>query len=249
MCSGRRHQPIVGPLRRLTAPSLADRRQLRGRHRRARGRPIRGRPDPGPPNALAGARPDGAMTAPPERGSRDSPLQYFLGQFSSGEWLPFIRTAEGALLESCVPPGGQTICERGAATTVRSARQPFSHRYLGIEAGVRCASRRACVNGASLHAAWTAIYSTRVQITDPSPPTLRAPSGALWANGYHRGVEGLSVQASDNTGSPGDALAGGRVRARRRGAPCDFTYVIPCTNEPGAAIGLDTRAIPTEPTS
>ena len=87
------------------------------------------------------------------------------------------------------------------------------------------------------------IYSSRVQITDPSPPTLSAPSGALWADGYHRGVETVQVGASDNTGIRASRL---RVDGFERGAAvraCDFTVVVPCSNEPGATIAFDTRAM------
>src|SRR3954454_10718784 len=201
---------------------------------------------PGPPGTAFGRQAFWRVAAP--SGARISRLtaQYYLGQFSAGEWLPFIRTAEGVLLESCVPAGGQTTCERGQQTY--DAFGPvgvYQVDTTGLEAGVRCAAAAGqCGTGATLHHAWTALYSSRVQITDPSPPALSAPSGALWADGYHRGVETLIAQASDNTGIRATRL---RVDGFERGAAvrmCDFTLVVPCTNEPGATITLDTRAIP-----
>ena len=200
---------------------------------------------PGPPNALGGREAGWRLTAP--SGTRITRLtfQFHLGQNSSGEWLPFIRTAEGTVLESCVPPGGQTICERG--TSLYSPHGPsstFQIETAGLEAGIRCTvSMGSCVNGATLHAAWLTIYSSRVQITDPSPPTQSAPTGALWADGYHRGVETIQVGASDNTGIRASRL---RVDGFERGAAvraCDFTVVVPCSNEPGATIAFDTRAV------
>src|SRR4051812_20845126 len=200
---------------------------------------------PGPPGTAFGRQAFWRVVAP--SGGRISRLtaQYYLGQFSAGEWLPFIRTAEGVLLESCVPAGGQTTCERGQQTY-----DPFGPVGVyqvdtsGLEVGVRCtATAGECGTGATLHHAWTALYSARVQIMDPSPPALAAPAGALWNEGYHRGAETILVQASDNTGIRATRL---RVDGFERGAAvrvCDFTLVVPCTNEPGATIVLDTRAI------
>ena len=201
---------------------------------------------PGPPNTPAGREAGWRITAP--AGTRITRLtaQYYLGQFSSGEWLPFIRTAEGALLDSCTPPGGQTTCERG-----QSAYDPlgpagvFAVDTAGLEAGVRCATPSGSCGDRRDHCTpfGPRLYSTRVQITDPSPPALSTPSGALWADGYHRGIEAVSVQASDNTGIRATRL---RVDGFERGAAariCDFTLVVPCTNEPGATIALDTRTI------
>ena len=200
---------------------------------------------PGPPGTPLGRQAFWRFAAP--SGARISRLtaQFYLGQFSAGEWLPFIRTAEGAVLESCVPAGGQTTCERGQQSY--DALGPVSVYQVdsaGLEAGVSCnATAGQCGTGATLHHVWTALYSSRVQITDPSLPTLATPSGALWADGYHHGVETVFAQASDNTGIRATRL---RVDGFERGAAariCDFTLVLPCTNEPGTTIALDTRTV------
>src|SRR4051794_4842627 len=69
---------------------------------------------PGPPNTPAGQEAGWRIIAP--TGTRISrlTLQYYLGQTNANEWLPFVRTVEGQVLQSCVPPIGQTTCERGA---------------------------------------------------------------------------------------------------------------------------------------
>src|SRR4051794_34076383 len=201
---------------------------------------------PGPPGTPFGRQAFWRVVAP--SGARISRLtaQYYLGQFSAGECLPFIRPAEGVLLESCVPAGGQTTCERGQQTY--DAFGPVGVYQVdtsGLEVGVRCtATAGECGTGATLHHAWTALYSARVQVTDPSPPALAALVGALWSEGYHRGAETIFVEASDNTGIRATRL---RVDGFERGAAvrvCDFTLVVPCTNEPGATIAFDTRAVP-----
>src|SRR4051812_10647327 len=146
---------------------------------------------PGPPNALAGRDAGWRVTAPAGTRITRLTVQFYLGQNSSGEWLPYIRTAEGAVLESCVPPGGQTICERGTGTySPLGPSSAYAVDTSAVEAGVRCTvATGSCVNGASLHAAWLALYSARVQISDPSAPSLSTPSGLLWTDGYHRGIE------------------------------------------------------------
>jgi hypothetical protein len=200
---------------------------------------------PGPPGTPFDREAFWRVTAPP--GARISRLtaQYYLGQFSAGEWLPFIRTSEGVVLDSCTPATGQTACQRGQQTyDAFGPANVYQVDASGLEAGVRCAATAGqCGTGATLHHAWMALYSSRVQITDPSLPTVSTPSGTLWADGYHRGIETVVVQASDNTGIRATRV---RVDGFERGATmrmCDFTLVVPCTNEPGATIALDTRTV------
>jgi hypothetical protein len=200
---------------------------------------------PGPPNASAGREAGWRVAAP--TGTRISRLtaHYYLGQRSSGEWLPFVRTAEGIVLDTCVPTGGETTCERGS-----SAYDPlapvgvYSVDTAAVEAGVRCGtSSGACVNGASLHAAWTALYATRLQITDPTLPALSTPGGALWSDGYHRGIETATLAASDNTGIRDTKLLIDGMSRSVASRGCDFTLVVPCSAEPGATLALDTHSV------
>ena len=118
----------------------SDRRQLRA---------VTGGPEdglsvtdriPGPPGTPAGREALWRVTAPP--GARISRLtaQFYLGQFSAGEWQPFIRTAERRR-------AGQLYARRRTdhVRTRRAALRPIrpSARYQldasGLEAGVRCA--------------------------------------------------------------------------------------------------------------
>ena len=56
-------------------------------------------------------------------------------------------------------------------------------------------------HGATEHAVWAAMYGATVTLSDPTPPTLSAPSGALWgpgeAGGFHKGTESVTVSADD----------------------------------------------------
>jgi hypothetical protein len=113
-----------------------------------------------------------------------------------------------------------------------------------LEAGVRCAATTgACTNGALLHAAWTALYSTRVQITDTVPPTVSGSLPALDPSGYLHGTQTLTVAASDGTGIRDTRLEVDGNTLSSSGRACDYTYVAPCSNEPGAALALDTRGL------
>ena len=77
---------------------------------------------PGPPNAAKGRGTGWRITAP--AGTRITGLtaQYYLGQRSDGEWLPYLRTASGQVLDTCQPPVA-TPCANAAPTSpVRSGR-------------------------------------------------------------------------------------------------------------------------------
>ena len=48
-------------------------------------------------------------------------------------------------------------------------------------------------------AVWAAMYGATVTLSDPTPPTLGTPFGALWgpgeAGGFHKGTESVTVSA------------------------------------------------------
>lgn len=201
---------------------------------------------PAPPNAMAGGEAGWRVSAPPGTTISRITAQYYLGQFSSGEWLPYLRTADGTILDSCVPPGGQTRCERGAsAFDPLGPSSSFTVSTSAIDAGVRCAAPSGtCGNGVTLNAAWMALYSARVQITDPVQPSLATPTGSLWADGYHAGVKSVTASATDNTGIRATSLAVNGTARTAASRACDYTRPIPCSDEMGTILSLDTRAIP-----
>jgi hypothetical protein len=171
--------------------------------------------------------------------------QRYLGQRSAGEWFPYLKTLEGAVLDTCTIPGGEDKCESGEP--VYDPFGPvatFTTDTTGLEVGVRCVEAAGtCGNGALLHAAWVALYSTRVEITDSVPPSVPQysppPPGT-----YFRGTESFSLSAADTTGiRRTKLLVDGATRSTSERA-CDYTYVVPCSNEPGANHALDTRTLP-----
>ena len=96
------------------------------------------------------------------------------------------------------------------------------------------------------HAVWAAMYGATVTLSDPTPPTLSAPSGALWgpgeAGGFHKGTESVTVSADDVGGGVASIVlsADGRP-VETYTAPCNFTFAQPCPS----STGTQTLTLPT----
>ena len=48
---------------------------------------------------------------------------------------------------------------------------------------------------------WATMYGATVTVSDTTPPTLSAPSGALWGPGeagFHKGTESVAVSAQES---------------------------------------------------
>jgi len=200
---------------------------------------------PGPPNTPAMQEAGWRVTAP--AGTRLTKLtaQYYLGQTSAGEWLPFIRTAEGNVLQSCVPTGGATTCERGATSySPMGAADIFTTDTAAIDIGVRCnVPSGQCGTGASLHHVWAALYSSRIQVSDLVAPSSPTPIGPLWSDGYHRGSQFAAVAATDSTGiRVVRVLVDGQQRAGEVRL-CDYTQLAPCPNGAGSSLFVDTTTL------
>jgi hypothetical protein len=96
-----------------------------------------------------------------------------------------------------------------------------------------------CVTGATEHKVWAAMYGATVTLSDPAPPTLSAPSGALWgpgeAGGFHKGAESVTTSAQDAGGGVQSiVLAADGQPVETYNAPCNFTLVQPCPLSTGA---------------
>ena len=90
------------------------------------------------------------------------------------------------------------------------------------------------------------MYGATVTLSDPTPPTLSAPSGALWgpgeAGGFHKGTESVTVSAADVGGGVASIVlsADGRP-VETYTAPCKFTFAQPCPS----STGTQTLTLPT----
>ena len=111
----------------------------------------------------------------------------------------------------------------------------------GLSLGVVCQAPAGdeCVTGATQYAAWATMYGATVTLSDPTPPTLGTPSGALWgpgeAGGFHKGTESVTVSADDVGGGVASIVlsADGRP-VETYTAPCNFTFAQPCPSSTGA---------------
>ena len=84
---------------------------------------------------------------------------------------------------------------------------------------------------------------------DLPAPALTEPTGPLWSDGYHHGTEPLTLTATDNSGIRRTTILVDGIARSTRERDCDFTLLVPCTNETGAThlindltIWRDTRA-------
>ena len=122
----------------------------------------------------------------------------------------------------------------------------LSAQELSLGIVCRAPTGEECVTGATLHAVWAAMYGARVTLSDPTPPTLNTPSGALWApgeaDGFHKGTESVTVAAQDVGGGVASiVLAVDGHPVETYSASCNFTFAQPCPSSTGA----QTLALPT----
>ncbi len=156
---------------------------------------------------------------------------------TNNTWSPALR-ADGSIVggETCTvtfpnvgcllggPPGQGG--EPGIVTGLAAHQLTF---------GVVCQapSEQTCVTGATEHSVWAAMYGATITISDPTPPTLSAPSGALWApgayGGFHKGTEVATVSAQDiGGGVQSITLAADGHAVATYSVACNFTFPQPC---------------------
>ena len=80
---------------------------------------------------------------------------------------------------------------------------------------------------------WAAMYGATVTLSDPTPPTLSAPSGALWepgaSGGVHKGTESVTISAQDvGGGVQSIVLSADGQPVETYSASCNFTFAQPC---------------------
>jgi len=195
-----------------------------------------------PPGTSAGW----TFTAPAGTTITGIAYERYIGHESDPDnyWSPALR-ADGTIApgetcldsvqngESCFvggPPG-----EGGEPGVITS----LSAHQLSLGSVCQAPTGEECVTGATLHEVWTALYGATVTISDPTPPTLSAPSGALWgpgeAGGFHKGAESVTTSAQDvGGGVQSIVLAADGQPVETYNAPCNFTLVQPCPLSTGA---------------
>jgi hypothetical protein len=162
---------------------------------------------------------------------------------SNNSWSPALR-ADGTIVpgqtcsdtiansETCFvggPPG-----EGGEPGTITG----LSAHQLSIGILCQAPSGEECITGATEHQVWAAMYGATVTVSDPTPPTFGAPTGALWEpgadGGFHKGTESVTVSAQDvGGGVQSIVLAADGKPVASYGAPCNFTFAQPCPSSTG----------------
>ncbi len=166
-------------------------------------------------------------------------------------WSPALR-ADGAIVpgETCLDSvqNGETCSVGGPPGTGGEPARITGLSAHELSLGIVCQAppEDECVTGATEHAAWATMYGATVTLSDPTPPTLSAPSGALWgsgeAGGFHKGTESVAVAAADVGGGVTSIVlsADGRP-VETYSAPCNFTFAQPCPS----STGTQTLTLPT----
>jgi hypothetical protein len=166
-------------------------------------------------------------------------------------WSPALR-ADGAIVseETCLDSvqNGETCSVGGPPGASGEPARITGLLAHELSLGIVCqaAPEDECVTGATEHAAWATMYGATVTLSDPTPPTLSAPSGALWgsgeAGGFHKGTESVTVAAADVGGGVASIVlsADGRP-VETYTAPCSFTFAQPCPS----STGTQTLTLPT----
>ena len=158
-------------------------------------------------------------------------------------WSPALR-ADGTIMpgETCLDSvgNGETCSvggppDEGGGPAVITG---LSAHELSLGVVCQAPAEEECVTGATQYAVWAAMYGATVTLSDPTPPTLSAPSGALWgageASGFHKGIESVAVAADDVGGGAASIVlsADGRP-VETYTAPCNFTFAQPCPSSTG----------------
>ena len=158
----------------------------------------------------------------------------WLGMEAGSGWRPYGRQADGTILsgETCTAGAGTDECNVGgvASTPIDRNLNTTSLAY-----GIECTGGLACTTGATIHHGRAAIYSSKITITDPTAPSLTAPSGALVTeSGYHGGSESAAFTGSDTTGLKTLRVYVDGVERASQALACDYTKVVPCSNPSSA---------------
>ena len=157
-------------------------------------------------------------------------------------WSPALR-ADGAIVpeETCLDTveDGETCSVGGPPGTGGEPARITGLSAHELSLGIVCQppTGRECVTGATQHAVWATMYGATVTLSDPTPPTLSAPSGALWGpgeGGFHKGTESIAVSAQDVGGGVASVtLSVDGHPTETYSAPCNFTFSQPCPSSTG----------------
>jgi hypothetical protein len=189
-------------------------------------------------NAARGAAAAWTITAPPSTALRRLDVQRSLGKRDK-DWSVVVRTAEGALLDTCEIGPEQFSCSRGPSQETDTIAYT-DLRTSGVSFRVECIGAFFCAGWTSPTQAWIAVYSAVALVDDPAPPVVEPLSGALLAPGWHRGVEPLELGAADASGIRSLSVTAGGTSLYHQDQSCDYSRMQPCPASRRETVAVDT---------
>jgi len=151
---------------------------------------------------------------------------------SSSHWEAALSSG-AQILRGCFP-GLAEVCSTSAVdqwTDVPASTQLHVEAYCAIsdcDLGSTSANAR--------------LYSAVVRVQDDLSPTIDAPGGALWADGWVGGTQTVQFDAADNTGIRSNAVFIDGKPAGENAHTCDYTYAVPCPSG-GDSFAVNTRGV------
>src|SRR3954464_2778513 len=86
------------------------------------------------------------------------------------------------------------------------------------------------------------LYSAIVHVSDDTAPSVGSPGGSLLSDGWKRGSQTVTFDASDNVGIRETRVYADGNPVRQAAKACDYTLTAPCP-QGGAGFNIDTRAM------
>lgn len=193
-----------------------------------------------PPGSVAGW----IVRAPSGTTIAEIAFRGYAGKRLDDDWVPGMF-ADGRVVpdETCAISGSASGCSIGGPDVART--EPLNAG--AVSWAVSCAATSGvCGTGSSQHHVWAALYSSTVTISDPNPPSLGTPTGSLFSTPpptFHTATDTATVSASDPVGIRQTIVYVDGQAASVVPNPCDYTFVVPCLQQPGASHSIDWRAL------
>jgi hypothetical protein len=168
----------------------------------------------------------------------------YLGKRLDDSWSPAL-SADGAVVqgETCSITGSANGCAVGGSDVTQTEALNAGVLKYGVTCG---ATSGVCDTGSSLHRVWAALYASTVTISDPVSPTVSAPGGTIASappGSFHNATDSITFSASDNVGIRQTTVYVDGQAQSAIADPCDYTFVVPCLQQPGSMHTIDWRSL------
>lgn len=135
---------------------------------------------------------------------------------------------------------GSGTCSSSSFTAVS---RTFNAGATTLELGVLFPTCLITEPGCSGHYLRAALAESRTTIRDDNAPTLTVTGGSIPSAGWHRQAADIRFDAADNVGIRVAKLTVDGGEVARRDFACDFTRPVPCANQYGQVLSVDTSGL------